>query len=60
MTGRTETPLTWAPDLTISQTDPSEYGIITGSDLIQVDSEVVSNTLVVKATLACGIPPTFS
>ena len=44
-------PLVWDPDVTISETDPEEFGEVSGMDLIQVDVEVVENNLVVKGIL---------
>ena len=45
-------PLVWDPDVTISETDPEEFGGVSGMDLIQVDVEVVESHLVVKGVLS--------
>jgi len=51
-TGQVLEPLVWDPDVTISETDPEEFGEVSGMDLIQVDVEVVESHLVVKGDLS--------
>ena len=51
-TGQVLEPLVWDPDVTISETDPEEFGEVSGMDLIQVDVEVVESHLVVKGILS--------
>ncbi|KAF5414537.1 MAG: Subtilisin-like serine protease [Candidatus Methanogaster sp.] len=51
-TGQVLEPLVWDPDVTISKTDPEEFGEVSGMDLIQVDVEVVDSHLVVKGDLS--------
>ena len=45
-------PLVWDMDATIRETDPEDFGGISGMDLIIVEAEVVENYLVVKGTLS--------
>ena len=45
-------PLVWDMDASIIETDPEEFGGISGMDLTIVEAEVIENHLVVKGTLA--------
>ena len=51
-TGQIMEPFVWDPGVTISESDPEEFGGVSGMDLILVDVEVVENHLVVKGTLS--------
>ncbi|KAF5418427.1 MAG: hypothetical protein C5S49_01785 [Candidatus Methanogaster sp.] len=45
-------PMVWDADATITETDPEEFGGISGMDLTIVGAEVIRNHLVVKGTLS--------
>jgi hypothetical protein len=51
-TGRSLAPLEWRPELMVSETDPEEFGGVSGMDLVRVDAQVSEGRLVVRGVLS--------
>ncbi|MEB3318100.1 MAG: SdrD B-like domain-containing protein [Cyanobacteriota bacterium] len=55
-TGEVFESLKWDPSKTVSVTDPVEFGFLSGTDLTQVDAQIVNDSLIVKGFLTSWTP----